>query len=69
MEAGVLFIQWDSYAGGPSEPPFFAEDPLTFNTRQERLHRSADGDRHLAGPAGGYNAWERSVPLSPRRGL
>jgi hypothetical protein len=45
MAAGVIFMQWDSYAGGPNGPPFFAEDRLTFNTRQERLHRLAVGDR------------------------
>jgi hypothetical protein len=45
MAAGVIFMQWDSYAGGPNGPAFFAEGPLTFNTRQERLHRLAGGDR------------------------
>jgi hypothetical protein len=45
MAAGVLFMQWSSYAGGPDGPPFFSEDPLTFNTRQERLHRLTAGDR------------------------
>jgi hypothetical protein len=45
MAAGVIFMQWDSYVGGPAGPAFFAEDPLTFNTRQERLHRLAAGDR------------------------
>jgi hypothetical protein len=45
MAAGVIFMQWDSYVGGPHGPPFFSEDPLTFNTRQERLHQLAAGDR------------------------
>jgi hypothetical protein len=45
MAAGVIFMQWDSYVGGTDGPPFFADDPLTFNTRQERLHRLAVGDR------------------------
>jgi hypothetical protein len=45
MAASVIFMQWDSYAGGTSAPPFFAEEPLTFNTRQERLHHLAAGDR------------------------
>jgi hypothetical protein len=45
MAAGVIFMQWDSYVGGANGPPFFAEEPLTFNTRQERLHRLAAGDR------------------------
>jgi hypothetical protein len=44
MAAGVIFMQWDSYAGGPDGQPFFADDPLTFNTRQERLHRLIVGD-------------------------
>jgi len=45
MAAGVLFMQWDSYAGAAGGPPYFAGSPLTFNTRQERLHRLAPGDR------------------------
>jgi hypothetical protein len=45
MAAGVLFMQWDSYVGGANGPAFFAEEPVTFNTRQERLHRLAVGDR------------------------
>jgi hypothetical protein len=45
MAAGVLFMQWESYAGGKDGSPFFAPDPLHFSTRQERLHRLAPGDR------------------------
>jgi hypothetical protein len=45
MAAGVVFMQWDSYAGSPAGPAFFAQEPITFNTRQERLHRLAPGDR------------------------
>jgi hypothetical protein len=45
MAAGVIFIQWDSYTGGTDRRPFFAEDTLTFNTRQERLHQLTTGDR------------------------
>jgi hypothetical protein len=45
MAAAVVFMQWDSYLGGPGGPPFFADDPLTFNSRQERLHQLAAGDR------------------------
>ena len=45
MAAGVVFMQWDSYAGGAGGPAFFAQEPLTFNSRQERLHRLAPGDR------------------------
>jgi hypothetical protein len=44
MAAGVIFMQWDSYVGGTNGPPFFSADPLTFNTRQERLHHLAVGD-------------------------
>jgi hypothetical protein len=44
MAAGVLFMQWDSYAGAAGAPPFFAEEPLTFSTRQERLHRLSAAD-------------------------
>lgn len=44
MAAGVILMQWDSYVGGTSGPPFFAEEPLMFNTRQERLHHLAAGD-------------------------
>jgi hypothetical protein len=46
MAAGIIFMQWDNYAGGRESPPFFADEPLTFNTRQERLHQLAAGD-HL----------------------
>jgi hypothetical protein len=38
-------MQWDSYAGSTNAPPFFSEDPLTFNTRQDRLHQLTAGDR------------------------
>jgi hypothetical protein len=38
-------MQWDSYVGGTTGPPFFGQDPLTLNTRQARLHRLAPGDR------------------------
>jgi len=44
MAAGIIFMQWDSYAGGPDGAPFFSENPLTFNSRQERLHRLSAGD-------------------------
>jgi hypothetical protein len=45
VAAGVIFMQWQSYAGGADGPAFFEEEPLTFNSRQERLHRLAAGDR------------------------
>jgi len=44
MSAGVIFIQWESYAGGKGGAAFFAEEPLTFNSRQERLHKLGSGD-------------------------
>jgi hypothetical protein len=44
MAAGVIFMQWDSYIGG-EDIAFFKQQPLTFNSRQERLHRLAPGDR------------------------
>jgi hypothetical protein len=45
MAAGIIFMQWESYLGGKDSPAFFADEPLTFNSRQERLHRLAPGDR------------------------
>ena len=42
MAAGVIFMQWDSYVGGPDGRAFFSEEPLTFNTRQERLPTSEE---------------------------
>jgi hypothetical protein len=45
MAAGLIFMQWDSYVGAGNGSPFFAQESLTFNTRQERLHRLAPGDR------------------------
>jgi hypothetical protein len=45
MPAGVVFMQGDSSAGGPGGSEFFAQGQLTFNSRQERLHRLAVGDR------------------------
>jgi hypothetical protein len=41
MSAGVIFMQWESYAHGADGPAFFAEEPLTINSRQERLHQLA----------------------------
>jgi hypothetical protein len=45
MAAGVIFMQWESYVGGKEVTALFKEEPLTFNSRQERLHRLAPGDR------------------------
>jgi hypothetical protein len=41
MAAGVIFMHWDSYAGGTKGPPFFSDGPITFNSRQDRLHMLA----------------------------
>jgi hypothetical protein len=38
MAAGVVFMQRECYAGGEDGPPFFAEEPVKFSSRQERLH-------------------------------
>jgi hypothetical protein len=46
MPAAVIFMQWDNYTGTAHQRSFFSEDALTFNTRQDRLHRLAAGD-HL----------------------
>jgi hypothetical protein len=45
MAAGVIFMQWESYVGETDGHSFFAEEPLTFNSRQERLHQLGAGDR------------------------
>jgi hypothetical protein len=41
----VIFMKWDSYTGSSGEPAFFSQDPLTFNSQQERLHQLEEGDR------------------------
>jgi hypothetical protein len=38
-------MQWESYVGAIGAPAFFTDQPLTFNSRQERLHRLSPGDR------------------------
>ncbi len=45
MAAAVIFMQWDSYEGQAGSPPLFEQDPLTFTSRQERLHHLGPGDR------------------------
>ncbi len=35
----IAFIQWDSYADGINGSGFFKAEPLTFSSRQERLHK------------------------------
>ncbi len=45
MASVIAFIQWDSYTNGLDGCGFFAADPLTFNSRQERLHLLEVDDR------------------------
>ena len=45
MADAIAFIQWDSYAEGTGGSGFFAAEPLTFNSRQERLHSVSVGGR------------------------
>jgi hypothetical protein len=45
MACAVQFMQWDSYVGSQTNPRFFDYQPLTFNSRQERLHQLQAGDR------------------------
>jgi hypothetical protein len=44
MADGVIFLQWRQYRDG-DEPGLFAQEPLSFNSRQERLHQLGTGDR------------------------
>jgi hypothetical protein len=45
MSSAVAFIQWDNYDDGPGGHHLFGSDPLTYNSRQERLHLLRPGDR------------------------
>jgi hypothetical protein len=45
MAAGIIFMQWESYQSDSGSPDFFSQEPLTFNSRQERLHQLAPGER------------------------
>src|SRR5207302_320444 len=45
MASAIAFIQWESYAAGRDGRGFFAAEPLTFNSRQERLHEVSVGER------------------------
>jgi len=45
MASAVIFMQWESYQKGPNNRPFFEQEPLTFNSRQERLHKLLPGKR------------------------
>lgn len=44
MADAVCFISWQSYITGPDGRGFFAQEPLTFNSSQERLHQLDEGD-------------------------
>ncbi len=45
MSSAIAFIRWDNYVNGLDGRGFFAADPLTFNSRQERLHLLNTNDR------------------------
>jgi len=45
MPDAVSFIDWANYEGGTSNPSLFGYEPLSFNSRQKRLHDLCPGDR------------------------
>src|SRR5262245_51846606 len=45
MDTALVFMQWDNYEAAPEKPLLFCDAPLTFNSRQERLHKLCPGDR------------------------
>src|SRR2546428_7322707 len=45
MASAIAFIQWESYAQGADGRGLFASDPLSYNSRQDRLHKLGAGDR------------------------
>jgi hypothetical protein len=45
MAAGIIFMQWGSYQSDSGSPVLFSQQPLSFNSRQERLHQLSTGDR------------------------
>ena len=45
MADAAIFMQWESYIGTTGSRAFFSHEPLTFNSRQERLHQLSEGDR------------------------
>src|SRR5438309_102425 len=45
MASAVIFMQWESYESDTGQSVFFRHNPLTFNSRQERLHKLCGGDR------------------------
>jgi hypothetical protein len=44
MASAVAFLQWCNYEGSTGGPCFFGREPLTYNSRQERLHNLQLGD-------------------------
>jgi len=44
MASAVVAIQWDNYAGSAGTTALFDQDPVTFNSRQDRLHTLSVGD-------------------------
>ncbi|MEX0717133.1 MAG: hypothetical protein WD066_11115 [Planctomycetaceae bacterium] len=45
MSGAVAFIQWENFVGSLDSTALFAQNPITFNSRQPRLHELAVGDR------------------------
>jgi hypothetical protein len=45
MASAVIAMQWDNYTGTNAEPGIFRRQPLSFNSRQERLESLCPGDR------------------------
>src|SRR5262249_37575127 len=62
MATAVLFMRWGSYLGQEGQPAFFAQDPLTFNSRQERLHQLAPGHRLWLGSPCPHDWQDSFVP-------
>ena len=44
MPDAVCYLGWESYVNGPDGRGFFAQEPLSFNSRQGRLHQVSPGD-------------------------
>ena len=44
MADAIAYIQWDSYRRGSDGAGFFAAEPVTFSSRQDRLHKVGPGE-------------------------
>jgi len=44
MSSAIAFIHWDNYACGPTGHGLLVGETVTFNSRQERLHKLNRGD-------------------------